>query len=210
MLAGCTRVSTIQLTMITRMHDMKRALITGITGQDGAYLAEFLLEKGYEVHGSKPAPRSTPIASIISTRIRTSRVRLHCTTRPDRCHQSDPIVQQTQPDEIYNLAAQSHVGVSFETGVHANSTLSAAARARSDTHTGVDVEDALLPGLHLRDVRKVRKCRSARPRRFIRGRLRRAKVYAYWITVNYREAYGLFACNGFSSTTSRRFAARRS
>ena len=152
------------------------ALITGITGQDGAYLAEFLLRKGYEVHGIK------------------RRASLFNTDRIDHLYQ-DPheagvrfilhygdltdatnlirIIQQVQPDEIYNLAAQSHVAVSFETpGVHGQRGRAGhAAAAGGDPHPGTGEEDPLLPGLHLRDVRQgAGGAADARRRRSIRAR----------------------------------------
>jgi GDPmannose 4,6-dehydratase len=180
----------------------KRALVTGITGQDGAYLAELLLEKGYEVHGMK------------------RRASLFNTDRIDHLYQDphDPdlrmilhygdltdatnlirIVQEVRPDEIYNLGAQSHVAVSFETAEYTANT------------------DALGT---LRLLEAVRICGLARETRFYqasssemygkvvetpqrettpfypRSPYAAAKAYAYWITVNYREAYDMYACNG--------------
>ncbi len=110
------------------------------------------------------------------------------------------IVQQVQPDEIYNLGAQSHVQVSFETPEYtANADAHGhAAPAGGDPHPGAGEEDALLPGLHLAScTARCRRRRRRRPRPSIRARPTRvAKLYAYWITVNYREAYGMYACNG--------------
>jgi GDPmannose 4,6-dehydratase len=180
----------------------KRALITGITGQDGAYLAELLLAKGYEVHGVKRR------ASLFNTdRIDHLYSDPHEADRRLILHYGDltdatnliRIVQEVQPHEIYNLAAQSHVAVSFETAEYtANS-------------------DALGT---LRLLEAIRICGLAKSTRFYqasssemfgkvletpqrettpfypRSPYGAAKVYAYWITVNYREAYGLFACNG--------------
>jgi GDPmannose 4,6-dehydratase len=187
---------------VTKESSKKRALITGITGQDGSYLAELLLDKGYEVHGVKRR------ASLFNTdRIDHLYTDPH---EPDRrmvLHYGDltdatnliRIVQEVQPEEIYNLAAQSHVAVSFETAEYtANS-------------------DALGTLRLLEAIRICRLTSSARfyqasssemfgkvqevPQRettpfYPRSPYAAAKVYAYWITVNYREAYGMFACNG--------------
>ncbi|NEV76924.1 GDP-mannose 4,6-dehydratase [Rhodopseudomonas sp. BR0C11] len=181
---------------------MKRALITGVTGQDGAYLAEFLLQKGYEVHGIK------------------RRTSLFNTDRIDHLYQ-DPheknvhfilhhgdltdssslvrIIQQVQPDEIYNLAAQSHVAVSFEEPEYtANSDALGALR--------------ILEALRILGLKKSTRFYQAStselyglvqeiPQKettpfYPRSPYAVAKLYAYWITVNYREAYGIYACNG--------------
>ena len=181
---------------------MKKALITGITGQDGSYLAEFLLNKGYEVHGVK------------------SRTSLSNTDRIDHLYQ-DPheqnrkfilhhgdltdstslirIIQEVQPDEIYNLAAQSHVAVSFEEPEYtANSDALGALR--------------ILEAIRILKLEKKTKYYQASTSELYGATLKTpqnektpfyprspygvAKLYAYWITVNYREAYGIYACNG--------------
>lgn len=180
----------------------KVALITGITGQDGAYLAEFLLNKGYVVHGIKRR------SSLINTdRVdhlyqdpHQPNVRLHL-------HHGDMtdatnlirIIQETQPDEIYNLAAQSHVQVSFETPEYtANSDALGTLR--------------LLEALRILNLTKKTKFYQAStselygkaqeiPQKettpfYPRSPYAAAKIYAYWVTVNYREAYGIFASNG--------------
>ena len=180
----------------------KRALITGITGQDGAYLAEFLLGRGYEVHGIKRR------SSLFNTdRIDHLYTDPHAPNHRMILHYGDMtdatnlirIVQDVQPDEIYNLAAQSHVAVSFETPEYTANA------------------DALGT---LRLLEAIRICGRAKTTRFYQasssemfGKVQEipqrettpfyprspygvAKVYAYWITVNYREAYGLYACNG--------------
>ena len=180
----------------------KRALVTGITGQDGAYLAELLLDKGYEVHGVKRRA-----SSFNTDRIDHLYRDPHDSDRRMILHYGDltdatnliRIVQEVQPHEIYNLAAQSHVAVSFETAEYTANA------------------DALGT---LRLLEAVRICGLAETTRFYqasssemfgkvvetpqrettpfypRSPYGAAKVYAYWITVNYREAYGLFACNG--------------
>ncbi|MFO7286480.1 MAG: GDP-mannose 4,6-dehydratase [Gammaproteobacteria bacterium] len=183
-------------------NERKRALITGITGQDGAYLAELLLDKGYEVHGIKRR------ASLFNTdRIDHLYEDPHKLGRRLILHYGDltdatnliRIVQEVRPHEIYNLAAQSHVAVSFETPEYTANV------------------DALGT---LRLLEAIRICGLTRHTRFYQasssemfGRVvetpqrettpfyprspyAAAKVYAYWVTVNYREAYGIYACNG--------------
>jgi GDPmannose 4,6-dehydratase len=181
---------------------MKKALITGITGQDGSYLAEFLLHKGYEVHGIK---RRTSL-------INTDRID-HLYQDPHEqdlkfiLHHGDltdatsliRIVQEVQPDEIYNLAAQSHVAVSFEEPEYtANSDALGALR--------------ILEAIRILKLEKKTKYYQASTSElygivqetpqtektpfYPRSPYGVAKLYAYWITVNYREAYGIYACNG--------------
>jgi len=181
---------------------MKKALITGITGQDGSYLANFLLEKGYQVHGIKRR------SSLINTdRIDHLYQNPHVSKRKFILHHGDltdstsliRIIKEVQPDEIYNLAAQSHVAVSFEIPEYtANS-------------------DALGP---LRILEAIRILKLEKKTKFYQASTSElyglvdqspqsettpfyprspygvAKLYAYWITVNYREAYNIFACNG--------------
>ena len=181
---------------------MKKALITGITGQDGSYLAELLLEKGYEVHGIKRRASS----------FNTSRID-HLYQDP---HETDPrlvlhygdltdstnlirIIQQVQPDEIYNLGAQSHVAVSFEAPEYtANSdglgTLRILEAVRilglTETTRVYQASTSELYGL----VQEVPQKESTPF--YPRSPYGVAKLYGYWITVNYREAYGMYACNG--------------
>ena len=180
----------------------KVALITGITGQDGAYLAEFLLGKGYEVHGIK---RRT---SLFNTdRIDHLYQDPHVSARKFILHYGDMtdssslvhVIQKVQPDEIYNLAAQSHVAVSFEEPEYT---------ANSDALGALRILEAIrILGL----TRKTRFYQASTselyglvqetPQKettpfYPRSPYGVAKLYAYWITVNYREAYGMFACNG--------------
>jgi GDPmannose 4,6-dehydratase len=181
---------------------MKVALITGITGQDGAYLAEFLLNKGYFVHGIK---RRT---SLFNTdRIdhlyqdpheRNLRLKLHYGDLTDSTNLIR-IIQETQPDEIYNLAAMSHVHVSFETPEYtANADgigtlrILEAIRICGLTHK-TKVYQASTSELYGM-VQAVPQ--SENTPFYPRSPYAVAKIYAYWITVNYREAYGMFACNG--------------
>tara|TARA_B100001093_G_scaffold464517_1_gene481473 strand:+ start:174 stop:1223 length:1050 start_codon:yes stop_codon:yes gene_type:complete len=181
---------------------MKKALITGVTGQDGSYLAEFLLNKGYKVHGIK---RRT---SLINTnRIDHLYQEPHETDRNFILHHGDltdatsliRIIQDVQPDEIYNLAAQSHVAVSFEEPEYtANSDAIGALR--------------ILEAIRILKLQKKTKYYQASTSElygnvketpqtektpfYPRSPYGVAKLYAYWITVNYREAYGIYACNG--------------
>ena len=188
--------------MTSTSQTPKTALITGITGQDGSYLAEFLLEKGYVVHGIKRRSSSFNTERVDhiyqDPHIENARFRLHYGDLSDTSNLVR-IVQQTQPDEIYNLGAQSHVAVSFE----------------SPEYTA-DV-DALGP---LRLLEAIRILGLEKKTRFYQASTSElyglvqetpqkettpfyprspyavAKLYAYWITVNYREAYGMYACNG--------------
>ena len=180
----------------------KTALITGITGQDGSYLAELLLEKGYEVHGIKRRASS----------FNTDRID-HLYQDP---HEADPrlvlhygdltdssnlirIIQQVQPDEIYNLGAQSHVAVSFEAPEYT---------ANSDALGTLRILEAVRM-LGLTEKTRIYQASTSElyglvqemPQKestpfYPRSPYGVAKLYAYWITVNYREAYGMYACNG--------------
>ena len=180
----------------------KTALITGITGQDGAYLAELLLDKGYMVHGIKrrAVARSTPTASTTSTRTRTSadvRFFMHYGDLTDATNLIR-IVQETQPDEIYNLAAQSHVQVSFETPEYtANADALGTLRLLEAIRIlGLREDGALLPGV---DQSRCSAWCSETPQTRDDAASTRAAPTApprstrYWITVNYREAYGMYA-----------------
>jgi GDPmannose 4,6-dehydratase len=181
---------------------LKKALITGITGQDGAYLAEFLLKKGYEVHGIKRR------SSLINTqRIDHLYQDPHIPDRNLHLHYGDltdstnliRIIQEVQPDEIYNLAAMSHVHVSFETpeytanadGIGTLRILEAVRLLGLTKKTKIyQASTSELYGL----VQAVPQ--SETTPFYPRSPYAVAKLYAYWITVNYREAYEMFACNG--------------
>lgn len=190
----------------------KKALITGVTGQDGSYLAEFLLEKGYEVHGIKRR------ASLFNTQrvdhiyqdphVENQRFVLHYGDLTDSPNLTR-ILQQVQPDEVYNLGAQSHVAVSFESPEYT---------------ANVDALGALrlLEAIRLLGFEKKTRYYQAStselyglvqetPQRettpfYPRSPYAVAKLFAYWTTVNYREAYGIYACNGilFNHESSRR------
>ena len=180
----------------------KKALITGITGQDGAYLAEFLLNKGYEVHGIK---RRT---SLFNTdRIdhlyrdpheKDARFFLHHGDMTDSSSLLR-IIQQVQPDEIYNLAAQSHVAVSFEEPEYtANSDALGTLRVLEAIRIlGLENKTRFYQASTSELFGKVQEMPQTETTPFYpRSPYAVAKLYAYWITVNYREAYGMYACNG--------------
>jgi GDPmannose 4,6-dehydratase len=180
----------------------KKALITGITGQDGAYLAEFLLDKGYEVHGIKRRA-----SSFNTDRIDHLYQDPHEKNRKLVLHYGDltdatnliRIVQQVQPDEIYNLAAQSHVGVSFETPEYtANSDALGTLRLLEAIRIlGLEKKTRFYQASTSEMFGKVQEIPQKETTPFYpRSPYGAAKVYGYWITVNYREAYGMFACNG--------------
>ena len=179
----------------------KRALITGITGQDGSYLAELLLDKGYEVHGM--VRRSSLLqhrpASTISTRTRTSPdVRLHLRLRrPDDASSLNTLLKVVRPDEIYNLAAQSHVQVSFDVPEYTAEITGVGTVRLLEAMRELGLERPLLPGVSSEMFGKAQRRRRRRPRRSTRAApYAAAKVYASGITRNYREAYGMFAVNG--------------
>ncbi len=180
----------------------KTALITGITGQDGAYLAELLLEKGYVVHGIKRR------SSLFNTdRIDHLYQDPHETGRRFILHHGDltdssnliRIIQQTQPDEIYNLAAQSHVAVSFEEPEYtANSDALGALRILEAIRIlGLEKKTRFYQASTSELYGLVQETPQKETTPFYpRSPYAVAKLYAYWITVNYREAYGIYACNG--------------
>ena len=180
----------------------KSALITGITGQDGSYLAEFLIEKGYEVHGVKRRSSSLNTDRIDhlyqDPHEKNVRLKLHYGDLTDSTNLIR-IIQEVQPDEIYNLAAQSHVAVSFEIPEYT---------ANSDAVGTLRVLEAIrILGLEKRtrfyqaSTSEMFGLVQETPQRettpfYPRSPYGAAKLYAHWITVNYREAYGLFACSG--------------
>jgi GDPmannose 4,6-dehydratase len=180
----------------------KKALITGITGQDGAYLAELLLSKGYEVHGIKRRASSFNTDRIDhlyqDPHERGVRMFLHYGDLTDATNLIR-IVQQVQPDEIYNLAAQSHVAVSFETPEYtANSDALGALRILEAIRIlGLERRTRFYQASTSEMFGKVQEVPQRETTPFYpRSPYGAAKVYAYWITVNYREAYGMYACNG--------------
>jgi GDPmannose 4,6-dehydratase len=183
-------------------HLSKTALITGITGQDGAYLAEFLLEKGYSVHGIKRRASSFNTHRIDhlyqDPHERNVRLKLHYGDLTDSTNLIR-IIQEVQPDEIYNLAAQSHVAVSFETPEYtANSDAVGTLRVLEAIRIlGLEKKTRFYQASTSEMFGKVQEIPQRETTPFYpRSPYGAAKVYAYWITVNYREAYGLYACNG--------------
>ncbi len=180
----------------------KKALITGITGQDGAYLAELLLEKGYEVHGVKRRSSSFNTDRIDhlyqDPHERNVRMALHYGDLTDASNLIR-IVQLVQPDEIYNLAAQSHVAVSFETPEYtANADAVGALRLLEAIRIlGMEKTTRYYQASTSEMFGKVAETPQRETTPFYpRSPYGVAKLYAYWITVNYREAYGMYACNG--------------
>jgi len=177
-------------------------LITGITGQDGAYLAEFLLAKGYFVHGVKRRASSFNTERIDhlyqDPHEKNLRMRLHYGDLTDSTNLIR-ILQEIRPDEIYNLAAQSHVGVSFETPEYtANSDAVGTLRVLEAIRIlGLEAKTKFYQASTSEMFGNVQEIPQKETTPFYpRSPYGAAKVYAYWITVNYREAYGLFACNG--------------
>jgi GDPmannose 4,6-dehydratase len=180
----------------------KTALITGITGQDGAYLAEFLIAKGYTVHGVKRRASSFNTDRIDhlyqDPHEKDVRLKLHYGDLTDSTNLIR-IIQEVQPDEIYNLAAQSHVAVSFETPEYtANSDAVGTLRVLEAIRIlGLEQKTRFYQASTSEMFGKVQEIPQRETTPFYpRSPYGAAKVYAYWITVNYREAYGLFACNG--------------
>jgi len=181
---------------------MKKALITGVTGQDGSYLAEFLLEKGYEVHGIKRR------ASLFNTErvdhiyedphSESPRFHLHYGDLTDTSNLTR-ILKEVQPDEVYNLGAQSHVAVSFEApeytaDVDALGTLRLLDAIR---FLGLEKKTRFYQAATSELYGLVQETPQRETTRFYpRSPYAVAKLYAYWITVNYRESYGMYACNG--------------
>ena len=181
---------------------MKKALITGITGQDGSYLAEFLINKNYQVHGIKRRSSSFNTSRIDhiyqDPHSKNPKLILHYGDLTDSTNIIN-IIEKVKPDEIYNLGAQSHVAVSFESPEYT---------ANSDALGTLRILEAVKL-LNLEDKTKIYQASTSElyglvqeiPQKestpfYPRSPYAVAKLYAYWITVNYREAYGIFACNG--------------
>ncbi len=187
---------------MSKLSHCKKALITGITGQDGSYLAELLLEKEYEVHGIKRRASSFNTSRIDhlyqDPHVDDPRLVLHYGDLTDSSNLIR-IIQQVQPDEIYNLGAQSHVAVSFEAPEYT---------ANSDALGTLRILEAVRM-LGLTETTRIYQASTSElyglvqemPQKestpfYPRSPYAVAKLYAYWITVNYREAYGMYACNG--------------
>jgi GDPmannose 4,6-dehydratase len=181
---------------------MKKALITGVTGQDGAYLAEFLLHKGYEVHGIKRRASMFNTARIDhlyeDPHVDNQRFHLHFGDLTDSTNLIR-IVQTVQPDEIYNLAAQSHVAVSFDEPEYtANADgLGPLRLLEAIRILGLEQKTRFYQASTSELYGLVQEVPQKETTPFYpRSPYAVAKLYAYWITVNYREAYGIYACNG--------------
>ena len=179
---------------------MKKALITGITGQDGSYLTELLLEKGYEVHGiirRQSSQNTERIDHILNDSAFDQRVFLHYGDLTDSSN-AHALIQDIQPDEVYNLAAQSHVAVSFEvpeytaeaTGVGTIRLLEAVRQSGLPIRFYQASTSELFGGLPETAPQS-----EATPF-YPKSPYGAAKLYSFWITKNYRESYGMFACNG--------------
>ena len=181
---------------------MKKALITGITGQDGSYLAEFLLEKGYEVHGIKRRASSFNTERVDhiyeDPHVESARFKLHYGDLTDTSNLTR-IISEVQPDEVYNLGAQSHVAVSFESpeytaDVDAIGTLRLLEAIR---FLGLEKKTRFYQASTSELYGEVQEIPQKETTPFYpRSPYAAAKMYAYWITVNYRESYGMYACNG--------------
>lgn len=190
------------LTAETGLSMTKRALITGITGQDGSYLAEFLLEKGYEVHGIKRRASSLNTQRIDhiyqDPHVSNPQLHLHYGDLTDSSNLTR-IISEVRPDEVYNLGAQSHVAVSFESpeytaDVDANGTLRLLEAIR---FLGLEKQTKFYQASTSELYGLVQETPQTETTPFHpRSPYAVAKMYAYWITVNYREAYGMYACNG--------------
>ena len=179
---------------------MKKALITGITGQDGSYLTELLLEKGYEVHGiirRQSSQNTERIDHVLNDSAFDKRVFLHYGDLTDSSN-AHGLIQEIQPDEVYNLAAQSHVAVSFEvpeytaeaTGVGTIRLLEAVRQSGLPIRFYQASTSELFGGLPETAPQS-----EATPF-YPKSPYGAAKLYSFWITKNYRESYGMFACNG--------------
>ena len=181
---------------------MKKALITGVTGQDGSYLAELLLEKGYEVHGIKRRASSFNTERIDhiyeDPQVEDGRFRLHYGDLSDTSNLTR-IISEVEPDEVYNLGAQSHVAVSFESpeytaDVDAIGTLRLLEAIR---FLGLEKKTRFYQASTSELYGLVQEVPQKETTPFYpRSPYAAAKMYAYWITVNYRESYGMYACNG--------------
>lgn len=179
----------------------KKALITGITGQDGAYLAEFLIEKGYQVHGIKRRSSSfntQRIDHLYEKYESTKQLVLHYGDMTDSCNLLR-LIKEIEPDEIYNLAAQSHVGVSFQTPEYTSDTnaFGPLRMLEAIRICGFEKKTKFYQASTSELYGKVQEIPQTEKTPFYpRSPYGVAKLYAFWITRNYREAYNMFACNG--------------
>lgn len=181
---------------------MKKALITGITGQDGSYLAEFLLKKGYEVHGIKRRASSFNTERVDhiyeDPHVESARFKLHYGDLTDTSNLTR-IISEVQPDEVYNLGAQSHVAVSFESPEYTADVdaIGALRLLEAIRFLGLEKKTRYYQASTSELYGLVQEVPQKETTPFYpRSPYAAAKMYAYWITVNYRESYGIYACNG--------------
>jgi GDPmannose 4,6-dehydratase len=179
---------------------MKRALVTGITGQDGSYLTEFLLSKGYEVHGLIRRASTFGTGRIdhlyVDPHVDTARLFLHYGDLSDG-NSLSRLLQEIQPDEVYNLAAQSHVAVSFQNPIYSVDIDALGTLRLLESIRQLDHPVRFYQASSSEMYGKVREVPQDEETPFHpRSPYAAAKVYSHWQTVNYREAYGLFACSG--------------
>jgi len=186
----------------TNMTKTKTALITGVTGQDGSYLAEFLLEKGYEVHGIKRRSSSFNTERVDhiyqDPHVDNAMFHLHYGDLTDTSNLTR-ILQQVQPDEVYNLGAQSHVAVSFESPEYTADTdaMGTLRLLEAIRILGLEKKTRFYQASTSELFGEVQETPQTEKTPFYpRSPYAVAKMYAYWIVVNYREAYGMYACNG--------------
>jgi GDPmannose 4,6-dehydratase len=190
------------MNQISSTKDRKVALITGVTGQDGSYLAELLLDKGYEVHGIKRRASSFNTSRIDhiyqDQHQKNTRFKLHYGDLTDSSNLTR-ILQETQPDEVYNLGAQSHVAVSFEAPEYTADTdaLGTLRLLEAIRLLGLEKKTKFYQASTSELFGEVQETPQTETTPFHpRSPYGVAKLYAYWIVVNYREAYGMYACNG--------------
>lgn len=177
---------------------MKKALITGITGQDGSYLAEFLVEKGYEVHGLVRRASSFNTERIDAAIAESNHIHLHYGDLTDSSNLIR-LVKEIQPDEIYNLGAMSHVAVSFESPEYAADVdaMGTVRLLEAIRINGLEKKTRFYQASTSELYGEVQEIPQKETTPFHpRSPYAVAKMYAYWITVNYRESYGMYACNG--------------
>lgn len=177
---------------------MKNALITGITGQDGSYLAEFLLEKGYDVHGIIRRNSTTDPTDRIKQLLDNPNIHLHYGDLSDFSNLTS-LIQQTQPDEIYNLAAQSHVKVSFSNSLYTTdiNALGVTRLLEAIRVLGMEEKTRFYQASTSEMFGKVQETPQKETTPFYpRSPYGVAKLYGYWLVRNYRESYNIFGCNG--------------
>ena len=188
--------------MVNSGKKMKKALITGVTGQDGSYLAEFLLQKGYEVHGIKRRASSFNTQRIDhifeDPHVEKARFKLHYGDLSDSSNLTR-LISEIEPNEVYNLGAQSHVAVSFESPEYTADVdaLGSLRILEAIRFLGFEKNTKFYQASTSELYGQVQETPQKETTPFYpRSPYAVAKLYSYWITVNYREAYGMYACNG--------------